>query len=295
VASIFGRPAHRPIKHNSGTFMASDQEQPASNTPKANPAKPDSEKRAAQPSAVKPDAADGAAQDTSSKSSGPAASGKSAAMAAAEAALASLQERMGMGGSTDAAKDATEGNEKPDTPKHHDDLIADLRREISDLKDKILRAHAEVDNIRKRTEREKIDTAKYAITKFANDIVNVGDNFQRATTTVPEGAADADPALASLLEGVTLTEREFLNVLDRHGVERVNPMGEAFDPHLHQAVMEMPQPDVAAGTVVQVFQSGYTIEGRVLRPAMVVVATGGDKPGASAEAKATSRAPDGGA
>jgi molecular chaperone GrpE len=259
--------------------MASDNEQPTSPTPKPEAAGAHATPTKGQAPNAEP-----------SEAAAPKASGKSAAMAAAEAALASLQERMGMGGGdakADATKDTakTDGDsDEPDTPrpaskgKHHDDLIADLRREISDLKDKILRAHAEVDNIRKRTEREKIDTAKYAITKFAQDIVNVGDNFQRAITAVPAGAADADPALASLLEGVNLTEREFLNVLERHGVERVNPMGEVFDPHLHQAVMEMPQPDVTPGTVVQVFQSGYTIEGRVLRPAMVVTATGGTKP-----------------
>jgi molecular chaperone GrpE len=259
--------------------MASDHEQPSPNTPKPTPAKAEADKKTT-PSTAKPDQPDAPAPKTS---------GKSAAMAAAEAALASLQERMGMGGSADTEKAPDDDGRRDDVPKHHDDLIADLRREVSDLKDKILRAHAEVDNIRKRTEREKIDTAKYSITKFAQDIVNVGDNFQRAITAVPAGAADADPALASLLEGVTLTEREFHNVLDRHGVERIDPMGEAFDPHLHQAVMEMPQPDVAAGTVVQVFQSGYTIEDRVLRPAMVVVATGGPKPGAaSASASKTS-------
>jgi molecular chaperone GrpE len=266
-----------PDDKTSGTFMASDNEQPSPNTPPNAPqnspksgAAPGSSKSGPQAEPKSP-GADAASPNTAAPKSG----GKSAAMAAAEAALASLQERMGMGGTGD---DAAEAPTKADTPKHHDDIIADLRREVSDLKDKILRAHAEVDNIRKRTEREKIDNAKYAISKFAADIVNVGDNFQRATGAVPPGAADADPALASLLDGVNLTEREFLNVLERHGVERVNPMGEAFNPHLHQAVMEMPQADVPAGTVIQVFQSGYTISDRVLRPAMVVVATGGVKP-----------------
>ena len=164
------------------------------------------------------------------------------------------------------------------TPKHHDDIIAEQRREISDLKDRILRAHAEVDNIRKRTEQEKKDTAKYAVTRFAHDIVNVGDNFQRAIQAVPSGAADNDPALQSLIEGVMVTEREFLNVLERHGVKRVDPKGEMFNPHLHQAVMQQPSADVAPSTVLQVFQSGFTIEDRVLRPAMVSVSTEVAKP-----------------
>ena len=165
-----------------------------------------------------------------------------------------------------------------------DDIIAALRAEAADLKDKLLRAHAEVENIRKRSEREKEDTAKYAVSRFARDIVNVGDNFQRAIDAVPPGAAEQDAALKSFLEGVTMTERELLNVLERYGIRRVQPVGEPFNPHLHQAVMEIQRSDVPAGTVVQVFQAGFTIEDRVLRPAMVAVAKGGPK---------TAQAPDG--
>lgn len=152
--------------------------------------------------------------------------------------------------------------------------IAELESQIADLTDRLLRAHAEMDNMRKRAEREKADTAKYAISKFARDIVGVGDNFQRAIAVVPAGAADQDPALKSLIEGVTMSEREFLNVLERHGVRRIDPLGEVFNPHLHQAVMEQPNVELPPGTVVQVVQSGYSIEDRVLRPAMVVVAKG---------------------
>lgn len=167
-----------------------------------------------------------------------------------------------------------------------DDVIAALRAEAAELKDRLLRAHAEVENIRKRSEREKEETAKYAVTRFARDIVNVGDNFQRAIDAVPAGAAEQDAALKSFLEGVTMTERELLNVLERHGIKRVQPINEPFNPHLHQAVMEIQRTDVPAGTVVQVFQAGFTIEDRVLRPAMVAVAKGGPKP---------AQAPDGGA
>lgn len=150
--------------------------------------------------------------------------------------------------------------------------------QIKDLTDRLLRTAAEMDNIRKRTEREKADTVKYAITKFANDIVGMGDNFQRAIAAVPAGAAESDPALKSLLDGVGLIEREFLSVLERHGVTRVDAKGEAFNPNFHQAVMEREDRDVPAGTVLQVFQPGYMIEDRVLRSAMVVVSTGGFKP-----------------
>ena len=158
------------------------------------------------------------------------------------------------------------------------EVIAALEAEAADLKDRLLRAHAEVENIRKRTEREMEETAKYAITRLAREIVNVGDNFQRAIDAVPPGAADQDSALKSFLEGVTMTERELLNVLERYGIRRVQPMNEIFNPHLHQAVMEIARSDVPTGTIVQVFQAGFMIEDRVLRPAMVAVAKGGPRP-----------------
>jgi molecular chaperone GrpE len=123
------------------------------------------------------------------------------------------------------------------------------------------------------------DTAKYAITKFARDVLSVGDNLQRATAAVPPGAADADPALKALVEGVAMTEREFLNVLERNNVKRLDPEGEAFNPHQHQAMIEVENALVPPGTVVQVYQPGYVLEDRVLRPAMVVVAKAGDKRG----------------
>jgi molecular chaperone GrpE len=163
------------------------------------------------------------------------------------------------------------------------EVIAALEAEAADLKDRLLRAHAEVENIRKRSEREKEETAKYAITRLAREIVNVGDNFQRAIDAVPPGAADQDNALKSFLEGVTMTERELLNVLERYGIRRVQPMNEIFNPHLHQAVMEIARSDVPSGTIVQVFQAGFMIEDRVLRPAMVAVAKGGPKPAPAPE------------
>ncbi len=167
--------------------------------------------------------------------------------------------------------------------KHHDDLIADLRREVSDLKDKYLRVHADMDNLRKRTEREKEDAAKYANTRFARDLLTIGDTFQRALATVSGNASD--PALKSLVDGMQMTEREFLSVLDKHGVTRIEAQGQPFNPHLHQAVMQQATAEVPDGTVLTVFQAGYTIEDRTLRPAMVVVSTGGPKmakPGADA-------------
>jgi molecular chaperone GrpE len=157
-------------------------------------------------------------------------------------------------------------------------VVAALQSEVEGLKDKWLRAHAEMDNIRKRGEREREEAAKYAITKLAKDIVGVGDNFQRAIDAVPAGAAEKDATLKSFLDGVTMTERELLNVLDRHGIKRLQPVNELFNPHLHQAVTQVPRADVPNGTIVEVYQAGYTIGDRVLRPAMVAVAAGGPRP-----------------
>ena len=156
--------------------------------------------------------------------------------------------------------------------------VKELEGQQADLTDRLLRAHAEMDNLRKRTERERADTARYAISKFAGDIVGVSDNFQRAVAAVPVGAAEQDPALKSLVDGVLMSERAFLQVLEANGVRRIDPKGEVFDPNRHQAVMEEQNAEVAAGTVLKVFQAGYMIEDRVLRPAMVVVARGGFKP-----------------
>ncbi|MBN8912193.1 MAG: nucleotide exchange factor GrpE [Rhizobiales bacterium] len=164
-----------------------------------------------------------------------------------------------------------------------------LQGQIADLTDRLLRAHAEMDNMRKRAEREREETAKYAISKFARDVVAVADNFERAIQAVPADAAEQDGALKSLVDGVSMTEREFLNVLERNGVKRINPKGEPFNPHFHQAMMEMQNADVAPGTILEVYQCGYLIDDRVLRPAMVVVAKGGPKPG-----KANAPAGDGG-
>lgn len=154
-----------------------------------------------------------------------------------------------------------------------DKLVADA----ADAKDRMLRALAELDNVRRRTEREKADFSKYAISDFARDVIGLGDDVQRAIDHVPADAAASDPALKSFLEGVQLMERELLATLERHGVSKLAPMGERFDPNRHQAVMEQENADVPAGTVVQVLQAGYVIGERTLRPAVVVVSRGGAK------------------
>jgi molecular chaperone GrpE len=152
-----------------------------------------------------------------------------------------------------------------------------LLAENSEMRDRLLRSMADMENLRRRTEREKTDTARYAISNFARDVLTVGDNLKRTIEHVPAEAAAGDPALKSFLEGVELTERELLNVLERHGVTRIDPLGQRFDPNCHQAMYEVPDPSVPEGTVVDVMQSGYTIGDRCLRPALVAVAKGGAK------------------
>ncbi len=184
------------------------------------------------------------------------------------------------------------GNGAPAGDGESAGTVAVLEGRIADLTDRLLRAHADMENLRKRTEREKDETAKYAITKFARDLLSVGDNLQRAVAAVPAGAADADPALKLLVEGVSLTQREFNNVLERNGVKRMDASGQPFNPHQHQAMVEVDQPDVAPGTIVQVYQDGYSLGDRVLRPAMVVLAKGGEKRPAEAKDAGEPKASD---
>ena len=152
-----------------------------------------------------------------------------------------------------------------------------LLAENAEMRDRLLRTMADMENLRRRTEREKEDIARYAISNFARDVLTVGDNIKRAIDHVPAEAAAQDPALKSVLEGVELTERELLNVLERHGVTRIEPLGQRFDPNSQQAMYEVQNADVPEGTVVEVMQSGYAIGDRCLRPALVAVAKGGAK------------------
>jgi molecular chaperone GrpE len=170
------------------------------------------------------------------------------------------------------------------TPAAEGDAVAtaappDPAREAADLKDRLLRALAEMENLRRRTEKQVADERVYGIASFARDMLAVADNMRRALEAVtPELRATADTGVKALIEGVDLTERELLKVLEKHGVMKLEPLGAKFDPNLHQAMYEVPDPSVPPGTVVQVMQAGYTIGERVLRPALVAVAKGGVKP-----------------
>jgi molecular chaperone GrpE len=168
--------------------------------------------------------------------------------------------------------------ETPEDSAGEPDRLAQLEAEKTDLKEKLLRTLADMENLRRRTEREVVDARTYAVTNFARDMLTVADNFQRAIDNVPAEAREGgDPALKALIEGIELTEREMLKTLERYGVKRLDPAGQRFDPNLHQAMFEVPNPEVPNGTVVQVVQTGYVIGERVLRPALVGVAKGGPK------------------
>jgi molecular chaperone GrpE len=157
-----------------------------------------------------------------------------------------------------------------------------LVKEAADARDKMLRTLAEMENLRKRTAREVSDARTYGISGFARDVLDIADNLQRALDAVPvEARAAADPGLKALIEGVELTERSLHNALEKNGVRKFDPAGEKFDPNVHQAMYEVPDPSVPAGTIAQVIQSGYMIGERVLRPALVGVAKGGAKAAAS--------------
>jgi molecular chaperone GrpE len=153
-----------------------------------------------------------------------------------------------------------------------------LRAEIAQMREQMLRVAADAENVKRRTEREANDARAYAIQKFARDLLGVADNLQRAMQHAPKDSQD--PLVKNLAVGLEMTEKELLGAFERNGLKRVDPArGVKFDPHQHQAVMEQPADDVAGGSVLQVLQSGYDLFGRIVRPAMVVVAakgSGGD-------------------
>jgi molecular chaperone GrpE len=157
-------------------------------------------------------------------------------------------------------------------------VIEKLNAENAELKDRLLRALAEMENLRRRTEREVADARAYGVANLARDMLSVADNLARAVDSFPaEERAAADTALKALIEGVELTERDLHAALGRHGVTKLSPQGEKFDPNFHQAMFEIPDETLPAGAVAQVVQSGWKIGERVLRPALVGVSKGGVK------------------
>jgi len=188
----------------------------------------------------------------------------------------------------DPAEDAEAGLESPaaataEAAAEPDPFVVleKLTLENAELKDKLLRTLAEMENLRRRTEREVADAKTYGVTSFARDMLVFADNLRRAVENVPaEVRGRAEPALTTFFEGIELTERDFASRLDRYGVRKLEPQGARFDPNLHEALFEVPDETVANGTVVQVVEAGYAIGDRVLRPAKVGISRGGPKPAA---------------
>jgi molecular chaperone GrpE len=152
------------------------------------------------------------------------------------------------------------------------DQVTAALEAAADFKDKMLRALADMENLRRRTEREVADARQYGITAFARDVLQVADNMHRALDAIgDELRTSSDANVKALVEGVDLTERELLKVLEKNGVKMFSPLGEKFDPNFHQAMYEVADGSAAPGMVAQVIQAGYKIGDRVLRPAMVAV------------------------
>ena len=166
-----------------------------------------------------------------------------------------------------------------------EDTIKRLETELAEAKDRYLRTAAEMENLRKRLERERADERKYAISRFVRDLTPVADNLGRALKAVTPQQRD-DPSVRSLLDGVELTERELLAALERNGVKRIVPKGEPFNPNFHQAVAEVPMEGAAPGSVIEVIEAGYVLEDRLIRPAMVVIAKATGSAGANVDTKA---------
>lgn len=157
--------------------------------------------------------------------------------------------------------------------------------QVAELKDQLLRALAETQNVRRRAERERADTSKYAIANFARDVLTVADNLRRSIESTADGvggAVEENSAAGALLAGIEMTERDLLASLERHGIRAISPIGEKFDHNFHQAMFEVETPDQEPGTVVQMVQTGYVIGDRLLRPAMVGIAKAPVGPGADA-------------
>ncbi len=170
------------------------------------------------------------------------------------------------------------------------DPAAELRAEVAALKDQLLRALAETENLRRRSQREREDVLKYAAVPFMRDLVGVADNLRRAMDSVSPEALEADEHLKTLMAGLEMTEKELVTVFERHHIVKIDPLGERLDPHSHEAMFEVPDPETPSGTVVQVVQAGYRLHDRLLRPAQVGVAKGGPAPEPEPQSRAAAAA-----
>lgn len=168
-------------------------------------------------------------------------------------------------------EETEEGASAPEEETPQDDPFATLESELAEVRQQVLYAQAETQNVRRRLEQEKVNAANYAATAFARDVLSVKDNLERALGAVPEDLRE-DERMKGLIAGIEATGREIDNVFQRHGIARVEALGQKLDPHLHQAMIEVPSDEAEPGTIVQEMQAGYTIKDRLLRPALVGVA-----------------------
>lgn len=152
------------------------------------------------------------------------------------------------------------------------DAAAEAEAEIAALKDKLLRTLADMENLRRRSQKDREDALKYASANFARDMLSVADNLRRAIESIPEDGDSDGAALVGFIEGIALTEKGLLSALERHKIEKIEPMGKKFDPQFHEALFEIPTNDAPSGTVMQVMETGYIIHDRLLRPAKVGIA-----------------------
>jgi molecular chaperone GrpE len=164
---------------------------------------------------------------------------------------------------------------RPESAAEWQRLVEQLQAEKADLQDKQLRALAEAQNVRRRAQQDVEKERKFGNERFARDVLSVADNFGRALSALPADLDSLDPALRNVIVGIQATDRELQSVLERHGVTRIESLGKPFNAEFHQAMMEVENPDVPSGTVVQELIPGYLIAGRLLRAAMVAVSKGG--------------------
>ena len=173
---------------------------------------------------------------------------------------------------TDEALEAVVAGETPEEPSP-EARIADLEKQLAEMKDRALREMADAENTRRRAQKEREEMSKYAVANFAKEMLGVSDNFRRALDAAPVDHPDA--AVKNLIVGIDATERQMLATLERFGIKKIDPQGQMFDPNFHRVMMEVDAPDQPAGTIVQVLQAGYVIHDRLLREALVAVAKGG--------------------
>ena len=179
-----------------------------------------------------------------------------------------------------ADENEIENEDVGDNISDDDETIEELtaEQEIAELKDKLLRTLADMENLRRRSQKDREDAIKFSAANFARDMLSVADNLRRATESIPEEGDPDGASLTAFIEGIALTEKELISTLERHGIRKIEPMGEKFDPQFHEAMYEIPSVDAENGTVLQVVEAGYVIHDRLLRPAKVGISKAGSNP-----------------